>query len=293
MAKEVIVQPQLGIATINYLNWQDTIEMVTSLKKQSLQDFHLVIVDNGSNNDSMTQLSKQYAADPQISLIESKKNLGFAKANNLAIELLKKKYELEKVLIINNDLIFQDDSYLAKLSQIRYASDVGAVGTSILTATGFQQNPVYDVTTLLRLLEQNWDFFFFPLFHWRHNLFRKISQWAGKPRPERGDYERNKSFILHGAAILLTENYLSWSKGFYPKTFLYFEENILHIIFEKAGLKMCFQPISGIYHKEDQSSKLAKQDDAFKIKLLSKNTRKAILLRLLPSSLIRRIMSDN
>ncbi|KMQ38099.1 hypothetical protein AAX21_06810 [Oenococcus oeni] len=77
----------------------------------------------------------------------------------------------------------------------------------------------------------------------------------------------------------MTENYLKWSRGFYPKTFLYFEENILKIIFDKTSLKMTFAPISGVYHKEDQSSKLAKQDESFKIKLLSENSRKAIFFK--------------
>ncbi|OIM07972.1 glycosyl transferase [Oenococcus oeni] len=267
--------------------------MIESLKQQSFQLFRIVIVDNYSNNDSFEKLSQLYADDDLVILIRSHENLGFAKANNLGINILKKKYFLYKILVVNNDLIFRDRNYLDKLMKIKYAANVGAVGTNILTSAGFEQNPVYERTNLLRLLEQNWDFFFNPIFHSHHNVFRKISQFLRQLRPEKGDYVRENIFFLHGSAILLTENYLKWSRGFYPKTFLYFEENILKIIFDKTSLKMTFAPISGVYHKEDQSSKLAKQDESFKIKLLSENSRKAIFLKLLPAFFIKRIMSDN
>ncbi|WP_439425543.1 glycosyltransferase [Oenococcus alcoholitolerans] len=283
---------KLGIVTINYLNWKDTIEMVNSLKEQTFQAFRLVIIDNHSDNLSFEKLSESFSNDPQIFLLHTRSNLGFAKANNLGIKFLKEKFSIDKVFIINNDLIFRDPDYLANLMKITYGSDVGAIGTNILAGDDFQQNPVYENTSLLYLLEQNWDFLFCPIFHWRHNLFRKISQWTGRPRPEKGDFKKQKIFILHGSAILLTENYLKRSVGFYPKTFLYFEENILKIIFDKLGLKMLYLPIDGIYHKEDRSSKLAKQDDSFKIKLLTKNSLKAIWLKILPPYIVKKMISD-
>ncbi|AZZ60656.1 glycosyltransferase family 2 protein [Oenococcus sp. UCMA 16435] len=285
--------PLLGIVTINYLNWQDTVEMIKSLQRQSFQSFHMVIVDNHSANNSFQRLSELYSDNQQITLLETSDNLGFAKANNLGISFLKKNYDLYKIFIVNNDLLFQDDTYLSKLMHFKYESNIGAVGTNILAGQNLQQNPIFERTNLFRLLEQNWDFLFFPIFHSRYNVFRKISQFLRQSRPEKGDYVRDNIFFLHGSAILLTENYLKWSKGFYPKTFLYFEENILKIIFDKASLKMAFIPIAGVYHKEDQSSKLAKQDESFKIRLLSDNSRKAIFLKLLPAFFIKRIMSDN
>ncbi|MHA5113363.1 glycosyltransferase [Oenococcus oeni] len=288
-----LIEPHLGIVTINYLNWRDTVEMVKSLQKQDFQSFHLVIVDNHSGNGSFQKLSEFYSDNQQITLLETSENLGFAKANNLGIDFLKRNYDLFKIFIINNDLLFQDNTYLSKLTRFKYDINVGAVGTNILDSRNLQQNPIYERTNLLRLLEQNWDFFFNPIFHSHHNVFRKISQFLRQLRPEKGDYVRENIFFLHGSAILLTENYLKWSRGFYPKTFLYFEENILKIIFDKTSLKMTFAPISGVYHKEDQSSKLAKQDESFKIKLLSENSRKAIFLKLLPAFFIKRIMSDN
>ncbi|SYW03986.1 protein of unknown function [Oenococcus oeni] len=36
-----LIEPHLGIVTINYLNWRDTVEMVKSLQKQDFQSFHV------------------------------------------------------------------------------------------------------------------------------------------------------------------------------------------------------------------------------------------------------------
>lgn len=53
---------------------------------------------------------------------------------------------------------------------------------------------------------------------------------------------------------MLTENYFRVFPGLYPKTFLYGEEIILKILFEKIGLKMLYIPNLLINHKEDKSS---------------------------------------
>ena len=98
-------------------------------------------------------------------------------------------------------------------------------------------------------------------------------------------------FILHGSAIFLTENYLKEFDGFYPETFLYYEENILAIILEKLGLKMVYADESYIYHKEDMSSSQSFNNNkrviykhyeksrwiALKVKLLSANKIKKIV----------------
>ncbi len=64
-----LIEPHLGIVTINYLNWRDTVEMVKSLQKQSFQSFHLVIVDNHSGNGSFQKLSEFYSDNLSIWLL--------------------------------------------------------------------------------------------------------------------------------------------------------------------------------------------------------------------------------
>ncbi len=56
---------------------------------------------------------------------------------------------------------------------------------------------------------------------------------------------------------------------------------------------MVFTPIAGLYHKEDQSSKIANQDNSFKIKCLSVSSRKALILKFLPVFFVKDLIRDN
>ncbi len=289
-----LIEPHLGIVTINYLNWRDTVEMVKSLQKQDFQSFHLVIVDNHSGNGSFQKLSEFYSDNQQITLLETSENLGFAKANNLGINFLKKNYDLYKIFMINNDLLFQDDNYLSKLMHFKYKKNVGAIGTNILTKTGVQQNPVFEQTNLVRVMHQSLYFNLFFVFRLKNIFFNRFMKIPHNKVSHQRNIANSKSeFFLHGSAILFTENYLKCSVGFFPGTFLYFEENILKIIFDKLSLKMVFTPIAGLYHKEDQSSKIANQDNSFKIKCLSVSSRKALILKFLPVFFVKDLIRDN
>jgi GT2 family glycosyltransferase len=76
--------------------------------------------------------------------------------------------------------------------------------------------------------------------------------------------------MLHGAAIFFTENYLKDYIGFYPETFLYYEEEFLALICRRLGFKQLYMPEISIDHKEDASSD----------KLMNGNKRKALLFKL-------------
>lgn len=65
--------------------------------KHSLIDGEVIVVDNNSSDNSVTQLNKQFGK--RIQLIESKKNLGFAAGNNLGIQKSTGRY----ILLLNSD----------------------------------------------------------------------------------------------------------------------------------------------------------------------------------------------
>ena len=49
----------IGIVTINYLNWKDTLELITTIENQQNIDYRLVIVDNCSNNNTVEEIKKK------------------------------------------------------------------------------------------------------------------------------------------------------------------------------------------------------------------------------------------
>ncbi len=71
---------------------------IDSLYAQTEQDFELIVVDNGSSDQSL-DIAKSYESRPGYTLIQNKENLGFAPAVNQGIKAAKAPF----VLLFNND----------------------------------------------------------------------------------------------------------------------------------------------------------------------------------------------
>jgi GT2 family glycosyltransferase len=98
-----------------------------SLEKLSYVNYEILIVDNGSIDDSVTSFKKLY---PDIEIIENGKNLGYAEGNNVGIRRAIDK-KAEYVLLLNNDVIV-DSIFLTELVCIaENDSKVGFVGPKV------------------------------------------------------------------------------------------------------------------------------------------------------------------
>ena len=116
-----------GIIILNWNGWEDTIACLKSLYQIEKGDFFIVLVDNGSINDSVDHLSawlkdedkKHYILGQGETLDVNlqnkdcilyclKENYGFAKGNNYAIDLARK-YSPDYLLLLNNDTEVEAD----------------------------------------------------------------------------------------------------------------------------------------------------------------------------------------
>lgn len=291
---------KLGIVILNYLNFNDTIECVESLDKQKNKNFEVVIVDNFSQNSSYETLKDRYNQVENIYIMKTKKNLGYAKGNNAGIQFCKEQLGIQNVLIVNNDVVFTDENYVDFLLNYDIDKTIGAVGTTITGSDGLNQNPNYTPTTKKRLIK---DVIYFSLEKW--GILKYYTNLKGKTKnnsvtgeTQKTDYKKeelptNKKYFLHGSAIFLTENYLSQVDGFYPETFLYYEENILAILMDKLQLKMVYTNKANIFHKEDQSSAMSfgNNDTVFK-QYLIESIKIAIKVKFSSLSKIKKIMNS-
>ena len=95
------------IPNINGKGWlKDSIESVYA---QTEQDFELIIVDNGSTDESLEQ-ARSYCGRPNFTLIENGTNTGFSPAVNQGIAMAESEY----VVLFNNDA-FAEPQWLAEL----------------------------------------------------------------------------------------------------------------------------------------------------------------------------------
>ncbi|MDN4012422.1 glycosyltransferase family 2 protein [Chryseobacterium gambrini] len=68
------------IVTYNAMKWAE--KSFTSLRQSSVP-VHCIVVDNGSTDGTQKYITSNF---PEVELIQSEKNLGFGKANNIGIE---------------------------------------------------------------------------------------------------------------------------------------------------------------------------------------------------------------
>ncbi len=119
--------PKISIVIPNWNGQRFLADCLDSLSKINWPDYQVIVVDNGSTDNSVGFVGEKF---PKVVLIENEKNLGFASACNQGI-----KWALERgadyVLLLNNDTIVAPD-FLTKMAEVaKQEEKIGIVGAKI------------------------------------------------------------------------------------------------------------------------------------------------------------------
>lgn len=118
---------KVSIIIVNWNHPQDTIKCLSSLSKLVYPSSHIIVVDNGSDDNSVSLITEKF---PSVELLLSKENRGFAGGNNLGIKKALKD-GAEYILLLNNDTVV-DPSFLKPLvTTLEENSSLGIVGPVI------------------------------------------------------------------------------------------------------------------------------------------------------------------
>ena len=217
---------ELSIITINYNGLKDTCALIESIP--SNEKMEVIVVDNASIQDEASLIQNQY---PQVNVIRSEKNRGFAGGNNLAIKEAKGKY----LFLINNDTIFKDFNIQALIDRLESSPSIGIVCPKIRFI--WDTNPIQfaGYTPLSKITVRN--------------------QAIGYGEEDKGQYNTaHPTPYAHGAAMLIKRDAID-KVGLMPEDyFLYYEELDWSMMFTRAGYEIWYDPASTIYHKESQST---------------------------------------
>ncbi|HMH43700.1 MAG TPA: glycosyltransferase family 2 protein [Pyrinomonadaceae bacterium] len=91
---------KVAAIVLNWENFEATMQCVDSLLSQGYPCLRILIVDNGSKDDSVKQLRDGF---PQLTIIENHANLGFAKGCNAGVRVALQDAGCNYVLLLNND----------------------------------------------------------------------------------------------------------------------------------------------------------------------------------------------
>lgn len=117
--------PKVSCVVLNWNGWQDTVDCLTALKESTYPNVNLIVVDNGSTNDSVARIR---GAHPDAFLVESKKNLGFAGGNNIGIRHALA-HGADFVWLLNNDTKPTPDALSALVTKALTNNKIGAVAS--------------------------------------------------------------------------------------------------------------------------------------------------------------------
>ena len=112
---------------LHYLTTEDTVECIDSIIKNIKYDnYNIIVVDNGSYNNSGEKLKRIYESNKSIKIILNKNNLGFAKGNNLGFNYAKYELNSDFVALINNDTIINQYDFITNIikSYNKYNFDI-------------------------------------------------------------------------------------------------------------------------------------------------------------------------
>lgn len=193
------------------------------------------VVDNASTDDSPRMVRERF---PQVHLVENRENVGFARANNLAIQRCIGKY----VLLLNPDTLVASGALQALVDFLDKHPEAGAAGARILNPDGSLQISSHPQPSLSRE--------FWRLFH-----LDALSPYAVYPLTKWETSQPQEVDVLMGACLLLRKEVLD-QVGFLDEDyFIYSEEVDLCYRIQRAGWRIYWVPQAEVVHFGGQSTR--------------------------------------
>ena len=202
-------------------------------------NYEVIVVDNNSKDGSQEFLS-QLEKKGKIKLILNQTNLGFAKANNQALDLAKGEF----ILFLNPDTEILDQAIVKAVKFMRQHEDWGIMGCQLIDKNGQVQMSVRRFPTLISQI---------LILLKLHHLFPKLTPLK-KYFFSDFDYSRVQEVDQVMGAFLLTKHkIINQIGGFDENFYLWFEEVDFCKRVQNAGWKVIYNPEIKIIHHGGQS----------------------------------------
>lgn len=252
---------------LHYVCEDDTIECINSIKSLYYGfDYEIVVVDNFSPNGSGKNLKLKYSNIKNVHIILNDKNYGFSKGNNIGYLYCKRRFNPDYIIAINNDILFNDVSFLKKIQLLYEKNYFDVLGPDVINLNAEHTNPIYNS---LPSLEQLKKLKFKIQIRSTYNLVKNnkiykktMALWHKKNEPviltnnKAPKYTMySENAVISGCCIIYSKLYINnYDYAFYPMNSMYFEEIILKKILLDDNRKMIYSPLLSVIHKGQVST---------------------------------------
>jgi len=227
-------RPVLSICIVNW-NTSDLLkDCLNSIYGDSqAAEWEVLVVDNASTDDSVEMVRNCF---PQVGLVASPDNLGFAGGNNLALKRARGYY----LLILNSDTRVQAGGLGALIDFMELHAGAGAAGPRMVKRDGSLQlscglTPSLGSEFVNKLLLHKL-FPFFKLGNWNHAQIRDVG-W------------------VTGACLLVRREVVEQVGSLDPGMFMFYEDLEWCMRIRKAGWKIFYFPFCQVLHLGGQSTR--------------------------------------
>ncbi|SMO50938.1 glycosyltransferase family 2 protein [Fodinibius sediminis] len=225
--------PEVFIILVNWNGWRDTIECLHSLEKLDYSRFTPIVVDNGSTDESVEMISSRF---PDVTLLESSQNRGFAGGNNLGI-----RHALERgaeyLWLLNNDTVVDPRALARLVDHMEENPDIGICGSRLIFYSQRDTTQAWGGGRFNKWL----------------GTIRNIGQ--NKPAdslPSARVIEQEMDYVV-GASMMVSRKFIDTVGLLREDYFLYYEE-IDWAMRGSDSFSLGFAPGSIVYHKEGAST---------------------------------------
>ncbi|MBW3015153.1 glycosyltransferase family 2 protein [Candidatus Woesearchaeota archaeon] len=206
---------KVSIIILNYNGKRFLKDCINSVLKQTYKDYEVILVDNGSSDDSAEYVKKQF---PSVKVVRNEENLGFAEGNNLGVRHAKGKY----ICLLNNDTVVNKEWLEEKMKIIEGNPLVRLVGGNVIDFHTKTEDDKWKGTSNLLL----------------HNI---------------RNLDVDESFYYSGCSLLYDRSIVD--EPFDKDYFLYAEDIYLCWLFRLKGYHMRLSPKSRVEHFGSATSK--------------------------------------
>jgi|GEM_PF-793511 len=259
-------KPLVSILILNWNGEKVLRENITSVLESRYRPIEVVVVDNAST-DSSLDIIRSF---PQVVLVASNENAGYAEGNNIGFRKCRGKY----IVTLNNDVVV-DSCWLDE--PVRILEKFGDVGCVSCRQMSYGNRDTIDTL------------YSFPERHLLLGRFGHGKIFDGN-RPLYG--EAGYVIGANGASAIYRAQMIAELGGFEGKFFAYQEECDLHMRAFYAGWKCVYTPSAVVYHKGSHSFDRMKAvfyyyHERNRVWFIYRNFPLSLVLRFLPVLLLR------
>lgn len=223
---------QVCVVVLNWNNGPDTAECLRSLEQLEYPALSIMVVDNGSTDDSVSRLREEH---PDVDLLEARENLGYAGGNNFGL-LHAMERNPDYVLLLNNDTIVDPSSVGHLVAALETDHGVGIAGPTIYYHA--QPGVIWSAGGKI---------------DWR----RGNTTLCGIGQVDEGQFgtkPRTVDFVT-GCAIMVKREVIERVGLLDERFFAYYEEVEWCVRAVRAGYRAVHTPLSHIWHKISPSAR--------------------------------------